>query len=257
MIDPHIYDFSTQQWLILVICAISVGIAKTGIPGFGTFVVPLIATVMLPLPSTGLLLGLLILADIFAAIYYRRHAQWHHIWGLLPWALAGIIGGYLLMGRINNETLRPIIAVTVLVMLAWGFLRKNDAQPDDGSVRHSKPYVIFMGFAAGFTTMLANAAGPVMTVYLLASGLPKNNFIGTAAWFFFIINWLKVPFQIGLGGINLHSVKTDMMLFPAIIVGAILGILVLRKLPQKVFNIAVAILTAFAAIKLLPIKFSF
>jgi uncharacterized membrane protein YfcA len=250
MMDPHIYDFSSQQWLVLVICALSVGISKTGIPGFGTFVVPLIATIMPPLPSTGLLLGLLILADIFAAIYYRRHAQWHHIWGLLPWALAGVVAGYLLMGRISNETLRPIIAVVVLVMLAWGFLRKNDTEPDDGSVRHGKPYVIFMGFLAGLTTMLANAAGPVMTAYLLASGLPKNHFIGTAAWFFFIINWLKVPFQISLGGINLHSVKTDLMLLPAIIVGAVLGILILRKLPQKVFNIAVAILTALAAIKL-------
>jgi uncharacterized protein len=250
MIDPHIYDLCAYQWLILAVCAISVGINKTGMPGLGIFVVPLIATVLPAGPSTGLLLGLLILADIFAVVYYHRHAQWHHIWRLLPWALLGIVAGYLLMGHISDKTLRPIIAVIVLGMLVWGLLRKGDATPDDGTVRHSKPYVTFMGFAAGFTTMLANAAGPVMTTYLLASGLPKNNFIGTAAWFFFIINWLKVPFQVSLGGINLYSVKIDLMLLPAIIVGAILGIVVLRKLPQKVFNVAVAILTAFAAVKL-------
>jgi uncharacterized protein len=253
MIDPHIYDFTTYQWLILVACAFSVGVQKTGLPGFGIFVVPLIASIKpeFAMASTGLQLGLLILADLFAAAYYRRHAQWHHIWGLLPWALAGIVAGYILMGHISNEALRPIIGVIVLVMLAWGFLRKNGNEPDDGTVRHSRSYMVLMGFAAGFTTMLANAAGPVMIAYLLASNLPKNHFIGTSAWFFFIINWLKVPFQISLGGINSYSVKTDLMLLPPIIVGAILGIIILRKLPQKVFNIAAAILTVLAAIKLL------
>jgi uncharacterized membrane protein YfcA len=246
MIDPQIYDFSTYQWALLIVCAFFVGMQKTGMPGIGTFVVPLVAMILPAGPSTGLLLGLLILADLFAAAYYRRHAQWHHIWGLLPWAMAGIVAGYLLMGRISNEMLRPMIAVIVLLMLVWGFLRK----PQESGAPHNRYYIAFMGFAAGFTTMLANAAGPVMVAYLLASNLPKDHFIGTSAWFFFIINWLKVPFQIGLGGINVHSVRTDLMLIPAIIVGAVIGIVVLRKLPQKVFNVAVAILTAIAAIKL-------
>jgi len=248
--DPQTYDFATYQWVILVICAISVGISKTGVPGLGTFVVPLIASAMPghALASTGLLLGLLILADLFAASYYRRHAQWNHIWGLMPWALAGIVAGYLLMGHITNEILRPLIAVIVLVMLFWGLARKGSP---GNPTTHSIYYIAFMGFLAGFTTMLANAAGPVMVAYLLASGLPKNHFIGTSAWFFFIINWLKVPFQIGLGGINPYSVKTNLILLPAIVVGAVLGIFVLQKLPQKVFNVTVAVLTVIAAIKLL------
>jgi uncharacterized protein len=252
-IDPQMYDFTAWQWLILVLCAFSVGVQKTGLPGFGIFVVPLIASIKPDFagPSTGLQLGLLILADLFAAAYYRRHAQWHHIWGLLPWALAGIVAGYLLMGHISNDMLRPIIGVIVLVMVVWGFFRTKDTEPGDGTVRHSKWYMIFMGSAAGFTTMLANAAGPVMMAYLLASNLPKNHFIGTSAWFFFIVNWLKVPFQVSLGGINIHSVTTDLYLLPPIIIGAILGIIVLKKLPQKVFNIAAAVLTVLAAIKLL------
>jgi uncharacterized protein len=253
-IDPQIYDFTSYQWLLLVVCALSIGVQKTGLPGFGIFVVPLMAGIKpdprFALASTGLQLGLLILADVFAAGYYRRHAQWHHIWGLLPWALAGVVAGYLLMGHISNQALRPIIGVIVIVMLVWGFLQKNSGQPDDGTVRHSKWYMIFMGFAAGFTTMLANAAGPVMIAYLLASNLPKEHFIGTSAWFFFIINWLKVPFQVSLGGMNMYSIRTDLYLLPVIVVGAVIGIIVLRKLPQKVFNIAAAILTALAAVKL-------
>jgi uncharacterized protein len=252
-IDPQLYDFSTYQWLILVFCAFSIGVQKTGLPGFGIFVVPLLASIKpdFALPSTGLQLGLLILADLFAAAYYRRHAQWHHIWGLMPWALAGIVAGYLLMGHISNQALRPIIGVIVIVMLVWGFFKPKDNGPDDGTIRHSRSYMIVMGFAAGLTTMLANAAGPVMMAYLLASNLPKNHFIGTSAWFFFIINWLKVPFQVSLGGINLYSVRTDLYLLVPIVIGAILGIIVLKKLPQKVFNVVAAILTVLAAIKLI------
>ena len=123
-------------------------------------------------------------------------------------------------------------------------------KPNDNGSPHKWYYVAFMGFAAGFTTMLANAAGPVMVTYLLASGLPKENFIGTSAWFFFIINWFKVPFQISLGGINTHSVTVNLLLFPVIVIGAVAGIVVLRKLPQKTFNVVVAVLTAIAAVKL-------
>jgi len=108
-----------------------------------------------------------------------------------------------------------------------------------------------MGFAAGFTTMMANAAGPVMVIYLLAMRLPKIEFIGTSAWFFFVITWLKVPFSVTLGLISWESLKLNLMMLPLIAVGAVGGILFVHRIPQKTFNAVVEILTIAAAIKLL------
>jgi hypothetical protein len=108
-----------------------------------------------------------------------------------------------------------------------------------------------MGFLAGFTTMMANAAGPVMIVYLLAMRLPKIEFVGTSAWFFFIVNWLKVPFSVHLGLITAESIKLDLLMLPFVIIGAVLGIYALKKMPQRVFEIIIQVLAAIAAIKLL------
>jgi uncharacterized membrane protein YfcA len=104
---------------------------------------------------------------------------------------------------------------------------------------------------AGVTTMMANAAGPVMIIYLIAMRLPKIEFVGTSAWFFFIINWLKVPFSANLDLMTIESVKLNLMMLPFIFVGAIIGIFFLKRIPQKAFTIVVQILAAAAAIKLL------
>ena len=108
-----------------------------------------------------------------------------------------------------------------------------------------------MGLLAGMTTMMANAAGPVMVLYLLSMHFPKQKFIGTAAWFFFIVNWVKVPLMTNLDMINAASLKIDLMVFPAVVLGAIAGIWMLKRIPQRAFNIIALILAAAAAIKLL------
>ena len=112
-------------------------------------------------------------------------------------------------------------------------------------------FALVMGFTAGVTTMMANAAGPVMTVYLLAMQLPKVAFAGTSAWFFFIINWSKVPFSRNLNLITPEGLKLDLMTLPAIAAGALIGIFFLKRIPQKTFNAVVQILAALAALRLL------
>jgi uncharacterized membrane protein YfcA len=111
-------------------------------------------------------------------------------------------------------------------------------------------FAAVMGFMAGLTTMMANAAGPVMIVYLLAMRLPKVEFVGTSAWFFFIVNWLKVPFSVQLGLITVESIKLGLFMLPFIITGAVLGIVALRKMPQRVFEVTIQVLALAAAIKL-------
>jgi len=242
-------DLGFAGWAVLALCAVMVGISKTGVPGFGILVVPLMALVLPARGSTGVALGILILADLFAAGYYRRHAQFAHIVRLLPVAFAGIVAGYFGLKMITDAQLKPIIGIIVLAMLAVNWWRtRSDA---DAAIPDKWLFAAVMGFLAGVTTMMANAAGPVMIVYLLAMRLPKTEFVGTSAWFFFIVNWLKVPFSLHLGLVTVESVKLDLLTLPFILVGVLLGIFILRRMPQKVFDVVVQVLTAAAAIKLL------
>lgn len=241
-------ELSLIQVAIVAFCAFLIGVTKTGLPGFSMLVVPLMAEVLPAKQSVGVLLGILILADLFAAGYHRRNARWDYILRLLPAAVAGIIVGFFLMGRISNELLQPVIGVIVLVMLGLNFWRNSRK---DMPVPDSRWFAVAMGFAAGVTTMMANAAGPVMLLYLIAMKLPKAEFIGTRAWFFFVVNWLKVPFGVNLGIISAESVKFNLMMLPAIIIGSLVGAFLLKKIPQKGFRVFVQAVAVIAALKLM------
>jgi hypothetical protein len=227
-----------------------VGINKTGLPGLGIVVVPLIAAFFPAKASTGLLLPLLAMADLFAVGYYHSHAKWDHIIKLLPVALVGIAAGSLVVRHIADFHLAPVIGAIVLVMLVLNYLRDRK-QEDDFSAPHHWLFAVTMGFFAGLTTQLANAAGPLIIIYLLAVRLPKYEFIGTNAWFFLIINWLKIPVFVSEGRITLESACADIIMLPLIAVGALLGILVLKEISPKWFRLAVEVLAAAAAVKLL------
>ena len=215
-----------------------VGMSKTGIPGLGILVVPLMALVLPSRQSTGILLGILILGDLFAIIYHRHNAKWPHVFRLLPPAVAGIIVGYFGLKFVSDKQLKPIIGAIVLLMLGLNYWRTKDR---DANIPSPGWLAVWLGFMAGITTMMANAAGPVMIIYLLTMRLPKTKFVGTAAWFFFAVNWLKVPF----------SASLDLMMLPFIAAGAFIGIFFLKRIPQKAFTTVVQILAVAAALKLL------
>lgn len=236
------------QWVVLAVSAFAIGVSKTGLPGVGILVVPLLALAFPAKASVGLLLPILIFADLFAVGYYRRHGQWQHLAKLLPWAVAGIGIGYLVLSKIDSNTLKPLIGVIVLAMLGIrlrSILNNNEHVPEHWS------FAAMMGLLAGATTMMANAAGPVMVLYLLSMHFPKQKFIGTAAWFFFIVNWIKVPLMANLDMITAESLKMDAMVFPAVVLGAVAGVWLLKRIPQRLFNIIALVLAAAAAIKLL------
>jgi len=241
-------ELTLPELAVVALCATLIGITKTGIPGIGIVVVPLMATVMEARQSVGVLLGILILADLFAAGYYRRHAQWRHIFRLLPATLVGIVLGFFALRAVSDEQLQPIIGGIVLGMLAVNWWQNRGEV--EKKVPHQWWFVAGVGILAGVATMMANAAGPIMIIYLLAMRLPKMEFVGTAAWFFFVVNWLKVPFQANLELMTIESVKLNLAMLPFIAAGAIIGILVLKKIPQKAFKIVVQLLAAAAAIKL-------
>jgi len=244
------FDLNLIGWLVVGFCAFVVGVSKTGLPGLGILHVPLMAMVLPARQSTGILLGMLILGDLFAAGYYRRTAAWKHVLRLLPPALAGIVAGWQAMRFVTNRQLAPIIGGIVLAMLALHYWRTR-LQGEDAPVPTQWWFAATLGFLAGVTTMMANAAGPVMVIYLLAMRLPKFAFIGTSAWFFFAVNWLKVPFSVNLSLITADSIRLDLWMLPLIVAGSVAGIFFLNRIPQRIFNSLVQILAAVAALKLL------
>jgi uncharacterized membrane protein YfcA len=242
--------FPWYGWLIASFTSLFIGISKTGIPGLGIIAVPLLAEIMPARASTGFLLPMLICADLFAITYYRRHAIWRHLLRLIPWAVVGIVAGFFALRRISDNQLKPVIGVIVIAMLALHLWRERKA-----GKRLTVPrgwwFAASMGLLAGLSTMMANAAGPIMAIYLLAMRLPKHQYLGTGAWYFFIVNLLKIPFSASLGLITWTSLKTNLLLFPLIAFGAVVGIRLLKIIPQKLFIRLIQGLTAAGAVKLL------
>ena len=237
-------QLSLGQWLVVVACAVLIGAAKTGVLGAGTLVVPVLAAVFPARESTGILLPLLCVADILGVLFYRQHAVWGVLLRLMPCAAAGVIAGWLFLGRVDNALLRPLIGVIVLAMLGVHLVMRRTGF----TVARSNPAAaLVVGLLAGFATMTANAAGPIMTLYLLVLGLDKKTFVGTAAWYFFIVNLFKVPFSAQLGLITWQSLSLNLVLVPAIVAGGFGGYWLVKRLPQRWFELLMHTLAAAGA----------
>ncbi|HQY90160.1 sulfite exporter TauE/SafE family protein [Caldilinea sp.] len=242
------------QWALAALGAYLVGISKTGIAGLGVFAVALFASALPARESTGVVLVILIAADVVAVITYRRQASWPHLLRLFPWAAAGIILGYLVMGRIDSATTQRLIGVILVVIVIVHFWRRMQTQTLVALEAEAKPHPLLAaltGVSAGFTTMVANAAGPIMIIYLLAMRLPKYIFMGTAAWYFFILNLFKVPFSYSLGLINFDSLQISLLLAPVAVAGALTGRVLIRHINQQVFELLALALTLVAGLRLL------
>ena len=222
-------------WILFISCGILIGLAKTGISGAGLMIVPIMASIFGGKLSVGIVLPMLIVADIFAVNYYHQHANWRYILLALPWALLGVIAATVFGKHINDNQFKVILAIVILigiVLMLWQDFRiKSKTAPDNWW------FAALLGLAGGFTTMIGNAAGPIMSLYLLSMNLPKNNFIGTAAWFFLIINVIKIPFHVlSWHTITLQTLSVDLIGIPAILVGVVLGIRLVKLFPEKVYR---------------------
>jgi len=237
-----------------------IGFSKTGVPGFGMLAVPVLAVAFGGRGSLGTMLPMLIVADLFAIAWYRRHARWDLLLGLASWVLVGCAAGAATLWLMAMHPDGPdwpgfSIGVLVLGMLAL-HLKRRRMDPGDGTAKRMGNPVA--GISAGFGTTVSNAAGPITTLYLSSAGLDKNEFMGTSAWFYFFFNLLKVPiyllvamFAIAPPLINAQSLGINMVVAPGIVVGAILGRLFLPVISQRIFEDAVIGLAALASVKLI------
>ena len=241
-------DFNTGQWVLAAVAAFIVGFSKAGIGGLGMLAVVIFAQILPAKQATGMVLPLLCFGDVLAVLAYRQHAKWKHVWRLFPWTAAGVLIGYFALGRLGEREARVLIAVIVLSLVGLHLLRRRRA---GNEADHGSWFAPAIGVLAGFTTLVANAAGPLMAVYFLAMRLPKMDFVGTGAVFFLLLNLFKVPFMVNLGLINAQSFAVNLWLVPVVLLGGWLGRKLVMRIDQRAFeNIALA-LSLVAGLKLL------
>jgi uncharacterized protein len=240
-----------------VVAALVVGLSKTALPGAGLLAGPILATVAHGRLLPGVTLPILLTADVFAVTWFRRHARWDLLRTLLPGVALGFAAGaafFVVVGK-SARKLDITIGLTILSMVLiqlWRTVRR--APPAPATFGAATGY----GAAGGFTTFVANAAGPVMNTYLVGLGLDKDALVGTAAWFYSAVNLAKVPFYVAVGEwsdggrfFTGTSLRFDLLLVPAVVVGVLVGRRIFYLLPQRVFSNLVLVLSAAGALKLL------
>jgi len=240
------------HWILAVLAAAGVGLSKAGLPGVGLFHVVVFAFLFGARDSTGVVLPMLLVGDIYAVSVFRQHARWDYIRRMLPPVCLGVILGAVSMRRLDDSTFKPVVGWIILTLAIMQVIRWQ--RPDwFGRVPHKPWFAWAIGLLAGVTTMLANAAGPIIALYSLAVGLPKFEFVGTSAWLFLIVNLFKVPFSVELGLIHRETLWVNAVLLPAILAGLAGGRWLTTRIPQQWFDRFLLVFAAVAALRLIGV----
>lgn len=249
--------FTVSALLAGAVAAYIVGLSKTGVPGGGLLAIPLFAIVFEGRLITGATLPVLLFADLFAIAWYRQHARWDLLKPLAVWVGLGYALGIMFFVAVGAATrsLELVIGSIVLVIVmiqAWRLWRGTPIRPATTLT------AAIYGTPGGFTTFVANAAGPVINTYMISLGLPKHQMVGTAAWLYFVVNATKIPFFVALGRwtdggpfFTSDSLLFGLAVAPAVVAGVYSGRAVFHRIPQRTFLIVVLTLSAGGALKLL------
>jgi len=246
----HLFEnYTLTQILILGLSAMLIGANKLGFPAIGILPVVLLAIVFPAKLAPGIQLILLVVGDILAVSYYRRHANWKIILRVIPFCLIGIaVGFFVLRGVDNDILLRRMIGMLILGLVILSLFQER---LKSFIANKGLGMAVFFGILLGFSTQLANAAGPISAMYLLMMHLRKEEYMGVSAWLFLILNWIKLPIFIFEGRVTMEALKMDIAVLPLLFAGAVLGILFLHKVPQKRFEQFIQVLVFLSAIYLI------
>ncbi len=240
------YQLTTMDWLLFVFAGMLISVSKAGIKGITILAVPTLAIVFGAKTSTGIMLPILMFLDVLAVYFYTRYLDKAVLLKLLPWTVLGVLLGVWLGDYLNEDQFKKIMAWIVLICV--GLLFWWDSKPDR-KVPTSIWFAAVLGVGVGFTTMIGNLAGPLMAIYLIAMGLNKNEFIGTGAWLFFIINIFKFPFHMFVWKtISAQSLMMNLALIPALIFFFYLGYRTVKLIKNNHYKKMILVLTAIGAL---------
>ena len=246
-------DFTSSDWLWALVAAMFCGVGKAGLAGLGMLNVLIMARIIPGTASSGVVLPMLIAADILAcAIFGTKNVDWKVVTRLIGPMIIGILIGWRVLALLEgsrSQAFERLVGTMILVMVAVQVVRQR-VPAFDRSLPHSRLFGWGVGLLAGLATMIANAAGPIGTIYFLILGFAKKEFIATMAWLFLVVNVLKVPFSAEQGLITGATLRFNALLLPAIVAGFFLGRWAIARIPQRPFEQVVLALTVLAALRL-------
>ncbi len=240
----------TGDWIILALCVTTIGLNKAGLRGVNIIVIPIFVSYFGGTRSASTVLPLLILGDLISVYYYRKNIEWSYLKRLLPSTLLGLAAGMVLGKMVPDRAFILVMAsfITVcLILMLYKEFGPRDLSLPDHPLAHGTA-----GFAGGFSTMVGNAAGPIMSLYLLSMNLPKTIFIGTGAVFFMVVNLLKIPVHTMVwGSMTRETLKVSLILSPFVFIGLGVGFRVVKHIPERPFRLFIIIGTLIGTVKMI------
>jgi uncharacterized protein len=243
-------EISVIQWVVMGLAAIFLGVSRTGIRGSTMLAIPIFAEILGARVSSGIVLILFVVGDGVAIRHYYRNTHWATVFRLFPWALLGIVAGAIVGGSVSELVFRRIMGAILLGSSLM--LIRREVRGREVIIPGTTLVSGLLGTTGGFTSMVGNAAGPLMNLYLLSKGYNKEQFIGTTAWFFFLMNVTKVPFHLFYWKtVTVEAIPLLAILAIPILAGAAVGVWVARALPERPFRVVIVALAAVASLRLL------
>ncbi len=246
----NIFGLAPIEFSLVILSAILIGSTKTGVTGAGLITIPIMALIFGGKASTGIVLPMLCFADIFALKYYHQHADLKYVFRPMPWVIIGILVALCVGNNISDKLFKQLIAIIIILCIV--FLLWNEINNKQFYFSQNWLFTVVLGIVGGFATMIGNAAGPIMAVYLLSMRLPKNSYIATGVWFFFIINLLKVPLHIFFWEtITFQTFLFDITMIPFLAIGAFLGVKLVKVFSEKAYRNFIIITVIISSLRLL------
>ncbi len=243
------------RWCLFAVAALIIGMSKSGVPGLGILNVAIFQILLDAKDAVGFGLPLLVAGDLCSLLIYRRDPDWKQVSRLVPWAVVGVILGWLALGALEGNWARVSISLLIAAMLGLHILRQKYPKLMSDALPHHYAAAATIGVIAAFVSTLANAAGPIMILYLLSMRLPKLAFMGTSVYFFTFLNLFKLPFLYHEGLVNFGSLEANLKLLPFVLAGSVAGFLFAKKISQNWFERVAFWLTAAAVVYMLYISF--
>ncbi|TAG11122.1 MAG: sulfite exporter TauE/SafE family protein [Verrucomicrobia bacterium] len=241
---------SPWTFALACFCACLIGLSKSGFTGLSWIYIIAFAEIYGAKQSVGLILPLLIAADCMAYPAFRQHGSWRPVWALIGPACVGVLLGWASLAYISDEIARSLIAACVLLMVVIHLARRWQFLPWDRWLE-SSGFQFGSGLFGGFASMLANAAGPIIQLYLLAKRLPKMELLGISARFFLLLNLIKLPISVRLDMIHTASLLENLKLLPFLLLGVVCGKWLIQKVPQRAFEWMLLVFAILAAARML------
>lgn len=233
-------------FLVVILAGLLTGFSKFSIGGMGLLVLPILM-ISFPGPEAlAIMLPIYVITDILAVLSYKSKVSWGVLARFLPLSFLGILVASQFLASINADQFVTLLGILIILMIALGFYL--DYRP---ATFMQKPWAAYsMGFFGGIVTMLANAAGPIFSLFLLEQKLDKETYVSTRAWAFFIVNFIKLPLYFSLGFLSLESAEASLYALPGLLVGAFIGYRVLKKVKPVQFKWLIRSMSIIAAFKL-------